>query len=203
MQKLLYLIFSLSQVLRCAVDMPRYFEANAGPAPSPVRFLSRSADHTVFLTGSEAVSACAAGPSSLRFINSRADVKPAGIDAAPGRVNYLIGNDPRAWRTNIPTFRGVRYREMDSGIDAVFNVGEYDFLVAPGARPLVIDPVLLYTTYLGGSGGETRIRGLGSGPSPGTLFASRRLRVLVGCGEPDLEIVMDRQSTNQTRVTIQ
>jgi uncharacterized protein (TIGR03437 family) len=231
MQKLLYLIFSLSPVLSCAVEIPRYFEANAGQAPSPVRFLSRSADHAVFLTGSEAVLAGAAGSISLRFINSRADVEPAGIDAAPGRVNYLIGNDPRAWRTNIPTFRGVRYREIYSGIDVVFNGGEYDFLLAPGAdpsrievevrgatsvridhagdlvlrlrggsvrqpkptafqdgqrvpvsfvrrsarrfgfslgqydrtRPLMIDPVLLYSTYLGGSGSETRIRGLGSG----------------------------------------
>jgi hypothetical protein len=139
MQKLLYLTFSLSQVLSYAVEIPRYFEANAGQAASPVRFLSRSADHTVFLTASEAVLAGAAGSISLRFINSRPDVEPAGIDAAPGRVNYLIGNDPSAWRTNVPTFRGVRYREIYSGIDVVFNVGEYDFLVAPGADPSRIE----------------------------------------------------------------
>ena len=231
MRKLLYLTFSLSQVLFGTVEMPRYFEANAGQAPSQVRFLSRSADHTVFLTRSEAVLAGAAGSISLRFVNSRAGVEPAGIDAAPGRVNYLIGNDPSAWRTNVPTFRGVRYREIYSGIDLVFNVGEYDFLVAPGAdpshievevrdatsfgidqagdlvlrlgqgtlrqrkptafqdgrsvpvsfvcrsarrfgfsvgkydrtRPLIIDPVLLYSTYVGGSGSETRIRGFASG----------------------------------------
>jgi hypothetical protein len=39
-----------------------------------------------------------------------------------------------------------------------FRLGRYD-----QSRPLLIDPVLVYSTYLGGSGNENRITGLGSG----------------------------------------
>ena len=101
MRKMLYLTLTLSQLLCGAVEIPRYFEANTGQAPSQVRFLSRSADHTVFLTCSEAVFAGAAGSISLRFINSRAGVEPVGIHAvagphevAGGRAHALGVDDP-------------------------------------------------------------------------------------------------------------
>ena len=148
MRKLSYLTFPLFQMLLGAVEVPRYFEANAGQAPSQVRFLFRSADHSVFLTKSEAIFAGKAGSISLLFHNARGG-EPTGIDPTPGRVNYLIGDDPRQWRTNVPTFRGVRYREIYSGIDLVFNASEYDFLVAPGADPSHIEIEVRGATTVG------------------------------------------------------
>src|SRR5262249_12372281 len=60
-------------------------------------------------------------------------------DALPGKINYLIGNDPANWRTNLSTYRKVRYREVYPGIDLVFYGNqrqlEFDFAVAPGAEP--------------------------------------------------------------------
>jgi hypothetical protein len=55
MRELAYLTFSLSHLPCGVVEIPRHFEANVGQAPSAVRFLARSADHTLFLTSSEAV----------------------------------------------------------------------------------------------------------------------------------------------------
>jgi hypothetical protein len=52
-------------------------------------------------------------------------------------VNYLIGKDPKQWRTNIPTFGKVRYEGVYPGVDLVYyghqRELEYDFIVAPGA----------------------------------------------------------------------
>ncbi len=55
-----------------------------------------------------------------------------------GKVNYLRGNDPSAWVTDVPTFGAVRYTDLYEGVDLVYYGNdkgqmEYDFEVAPGA----------------------------------------------------------------------
>lgn len=53
--------------------------------------------------------------------------------------NYLMGNDPRTWRRQVPSFQKVRYKDIYAGIDLVYygkqQLLEYDFVVAPGADP--------------------------------------------------------------------
>jgi hypothetical protein len=57
-------------------------------------------------------------------------------------VHYFLGNDPTQWRTDLPTYAQVFYRDVYPGIDLVYygNQGqlEYDFIVAPGVDPAVI-----------------------------------------------------------------
>jgi hypothetical protein len=52
-------------------------------------------------------------------------------------TNYLIGNDPRKWRTGLRSFAEVEYRDVYPGVDLVYYGNqrrlEYDFIVAPGA----------------------------------------------------------------------
>ena len=73
----------------------------------------------------------------LRGANPRAAVH--GAEKLPGIVNYFIGNDPRKWRTSIPTYGKVRLQSVYPGIDLVYYGNqrqlEYDFVVAPGADP--------------------------------------------------------------------
>jgi hypothetical protein len=56
-----------------------------------------------------------------------------------GRSNYLVGDDPSRWRTNVPHYEEVRYRELFPGIDLAFHGSqkdlEYDFVVSPGGDP--------------------------------------------------------------------
>jgi len=60
-----------------------------------------------------------------------------GLDRLPGVSNYFIGRDPRHWRTNVPAYARVAYRNIYPGVDLVYygNQGrlEYDLVVAPGA----------------------------------------------------------------------
>ncbi|MGH7814424.1 MAG: SBBP repeat-containing protein [Candidatus Binataceae bacterium] len=64
-----------------------------------------------------------------------------GLDRLAGESNYFIGNDPKAWRTGIPNYARVRYRNVYPGIDLVYYYGtnrrqlEYDLILAPGANP--------------------------------------------------------------------
>lgn len=80
-------------------------------------------------------------PLEIRFAGGRA-VEPAGFDERGSYTNYLIGEDPRNWRTHVANYGRVRYSQIYPGVDAVFygNGGslEHDFIVAPGANASVI-----------------------------------------------------------------
>ena len=76
----------------------------------------------------------------MKLVGANANAAVTGGDELPGKVNYFIGNDPKKWRTNVPTYAQVRCRNVYPGIDLVYygNQGgqlEYDFVVAPGADP--------------------------------------------------------------------
>ena len=63
----------------------------------------------------------------------------SGVDELPGKSNFFIGNDPKKWRSNVPTYAKVKYEGVYSGIDLVYYGNqqqlEFDFVVAPGADP--------------------------------------------------------------------
>jgi hypothetical protein len=77
----------------------------------------------------------------LRIVFAGADANAVsrGLDALPGKVNYLVGRDPRAWLRDIPTYGRVRYTGVYPGIDTVWygKQGrlEYDLDLQPGADP--------------------------------------------------------------------
>jgi uncharacterized repeat protein (TIGR01451 family) len=83
-------------------------------------------------------------PSVIKLIPLGANKNPEIIAEGlqEGKVNYLIGNDRKKWRTNIPTYRAVVYKEIYPGIDMKFygynRQLEYDIIVKPGASPFKI-----------------------------------------------------------------
>ncbi|MBS1833050.1 MAG: hypothetical protein JST65_10065, partial [Acidobacteria bacterium] len=120
------------------------FEPNLGQFAANVRFASAASGWSFALDR--------AGRAELRMRNgsdtfevvalSLSGAKEPvslGEELLPGRVNYLIGNNPSNWTTNVPQFAKVRYRDVYPGIDAVhyFRDGriETDFEVRPGADP--------------------------------------------------------------------
>ena len=235
--------------------LPLIFELNAGQTSSDVKFLSRGAGYTLFLTPAEMVLGFATSPSQkkagvLRMQLPGANLQPliTGVEELPGKVNYFIGDDPAQWRANVPTYAKVRYEAVYPGIDLVYYGNqrqfEYDFVVSPGAdpraitlafegpetfvvdgagdllfqvgdgelrlrkplvyqeidgsrklvaanyvlksqnrvgvqvaaydrtQPLVIDPVLVYSTYLGGNGTDIA-RGIAADPvTPGVVYVA-------------------------------
>jgi hypothetical protein len=79
---------------------------------------------------------------SMKLVGANHNAAIAGIEELPGRSNYLIGNDPKKWHTNVPTFAKVQYQGIYPGVDLVYygnqHALEYDFVVAPGADAQVI-----------------------------------------------------------------
>ncbi|CDH45014.1 SBBP repeat-containing protein [Candidatus Contendibacter odensensis] len=141
------------------VRTPIYFEPNVGQTAQDVKFLARGAGYALFLTGDEAVLSLrpsrpttepAAAPMTpgavIRTRLEGAARNPApqieGLEKLPGISNYLLGNDPAKWRTNVPHYQRVRYANVYPGIDLMYYGNpqqlEHDFIVAPGADPAMI-----------------------------------------------------------------
>jgi hypothetical protein len=75
----------------------------------------------------------------MKLVGASASLKVIGQDELPGKSNYLLGNDPKKWLTNVPIYSKVRYKDVYPGIDLVYYGNEshleYDFLVSPHADP--------------------------------------------------------------------
>ena len=124
-------------------NLPLAFVPNLGQTDPRVRFSAQAGGASFQFTDEAALVTLAKGEQgvSLRLAFLGANPAPTieGARPGPGRVNYLIGNDPAEWHTGLPTYGQVVYRELWPGIDMVFRGGagqlKYEFLVRPGARP--------------------------------------------------------------------
>jgi uncharacterized repeat protein (TIGR01451 family) len=118
------------------------FEVNEGQTDRAVKFLARSGSRQLLLTSRSVILRSFKGSLGIEFAGTNYTSKVAGTDRLPGQRNYLIGNDPHNWHTEIPTYEKVLYSDLYPGIDLTFygneSAFEYDFIVKPGADPQTI-----------------------------------------------------------------
>lgn len=149
--------------------LPLSFEENRGQADPSVRYLARGPGYVVFLTADEMIvklnqplpererirsahnrTELVAGLNEADFVvvrtklpGARSNPVSSAVAELPGKSNYFIGNNPARWRAGVPAFAGVRYSEVYPGVDLTYYGNqrqlEYDFVVAPGADPSVIE----------------------------------------------------------------
>lgn len=230
--------------------IPLYFIKNNGQLSDKVEFYSKGIGNGIFFT-KEGIyfTSTSLSIDKTKDLKTRSDIiKLTPLNANKNilivpeerqetKVNYFIGNNPKEWIKDIPTFGKIRYQELYDGIDVVFYGNqsqlEYDIVVKPGAElskvafeyegieelstnedndliallksrdflifkkpiiyqeiegkvvklngnynvlkkddkhiisfniedydkqyPLIIDPIVVYSTYLGGSGDDGRI----------------------------------------------
>ncbi|HSW48669.1 MAG TPA: hypothetical protein VLH09_00775 [Bryobacteraceae bacterium] len=123
--------------------MPAWFEPNRGQAGAEVRYLARGAGYTLALEQAGAALSLVDGAQAakLRIDLAGGNEEPLleALERQPAHTNYLVGNRPDRWRTGVPHFARVRYKDAYPGIDVVYYGSgkqlEYDFVVAPGADP--------------------------------------------------------------------
>lgn len=75
----------------------------------------------------------------MRFIGPSSTMQVEAGERRPGYENFFIGNDTRQWRSRVPAFKGVRYKNVWPGVDIEYRtVGgdlKYDILLEAGADP--------------------------------------------------------------------
>src|SRR3989442_1526188 len=119
------------------------FEPNLGQSDARVKFLAGTRGLSVFLTATDTVLSTGRTAVRVRLVGANSAARIEGLDALPGRSHSFIGRDPGRWRTNVPTYARVAFREIYRGIDLVYygtqeRQLEYDFVVGPGADPRAI-----------------------------------------------------------------
>jgi arylsulfatase A-like enzyme len=120
--------------------LPLAFEPSQGRTEAD--FIARSTAGTVLISGSGAELTLGQDHDARRIdlrVVGGARREPSTVGRLPGVVNDLRGDDASRWRTHIPTFERVRYREVYPGVDLDWHGTqqrlEYDFRIAPGADP--------------------------------------------------------------------
>jgi len=139
-------VSSRRHVLESYARLPLSFEPNLGQSDAQVKFLSRGRGYGLFLTSDRALLLVREPAANSQFraltlqllgSNPAAAISPS--DPLPGVSNYLLGNNPSQWHTNVPHYARVHYRAVYPGVDLVYygrrQQLEYDFVVAPGADP--------------------------------------------------------------------
>jgi len=78
-----------------------------------------------------------------KFVGANPNAEVSGEDMLPHKCNYFYGDNPSKWRTNVPNYSAVRYRNIYPGIDLKYygdgHSLKYDFIVKPGADPSQIE----------------------------------------------------------------
>jgi uncharacterized protein (TIGR03437 family) len=78
----------------------------------------------------------------MRLACANAGAQMEGVDPLPSHTSYFLGADVARWRTGVPNYGRVRWRNVYKGVDLVLYGSEksleFDFDVAPGASPSAI-----------------------------------------------------------------
>lgn len=146
------------QVPSSFYEIPQHFEPVEGMSAASQAFVSRGPGYSVLLDGTGAHFALRQAPQppgkpGLRrpangnsncshadmFLEGARPVAGEAMERLEGISNYLLGNNASAWRTNVPHFAKVRFRDIYAGVDLVYYGNqrqlEYDFVVKPGGNP--------------------------------------------------------------------
>jgi len=124
-------------------SLPLWFEAGqGGMVPGEYTARGRDSQITISRDGAQFVlgrSGQTAETARMQFVGASAGAAIAGGAEMPARINYLSGNDPSNWRSGLAAFGQVRVSGLYPGINLVYYGNqqrlEYDFDLAPGARP--------------------------------------------------------------------
>ena len=126
-------------------QFPLAFIPNRGQSNGAVQFQVQSADGSqLFLTRQKIVFGLPTAPTDrdptdapdpqgpgkgragkltyvhLVFAGARPNPSLVGVDVLPGTANYLLGEKAAKWQTNLPTYAGVQYQQLYTGIDVVY-----------------------------------------------------------------------------------
>ena len=152
---------SKNQIMESYGKLPIYFIQNNGQVDESVKFYEKGGGHSIFFTEDgiyfsffskeqfqkEGTEKLKKQGKDQKIISDQVVIKPVDGKRAEivaenmlsGKVNFFTGNDPNKWKTDIPTYGTVRYREIFPDIDLIFYGNqrqlEYDVVVKPGADP--------------------------------------------------------------------
>ncbi len=130
------------------LTLPLAFVANEGPGETAVHAQAHLPGGVLFFSPAEVtLSVPQDGQHELtqvhlRFTGANPAPEIALTQQLPGVVNYIIGDDRAQWKTQLPTYGGLVYRQLYDGIDLHYEGNSQalkgTYHVAPGVDTAVI-----------------------------------------------------------------
>ena len=113
------------------------FVENQGQWDTPARFVARRGAMSASVAPDGLAVRHGQLVFRLAFVDASPDVELVGEQTLPGRRNYFVGADRDGWRTDVPAYAAVLYRNLYDGVDLRLREQDrslkYDVLVEPGA----------------------------------------------------------------------
>lgn len=129
---------------------PAAFISNTGQFDSSVKFYTQTKGASIFFLSDRIVFDFEGAPSedgkqhsraaiALLFDESRSGVTPQGFWPNAGVLNFLFGNDPTHWNSNVSTYQELLYQELWPGVDLSLKSDggklKFNWIVQPGGNP--------------------------------------------------------------------
>src|SRR5512146_30504 len=80
-------------------SLPIFFIPNSGQTDAAIRYIAQTPELRAGFAVDSAAFQVDGTQIRVRFAGANPDVSLEGIDAMAARANFLIGDDPAAWRT--------------------------------------------------------------------------------------------------------
>lgn len=126
------LVDAHAEGLEAGLGTPAVFVSNAGQWPPAIRYQTRTGGLTVSFR-CDSVEFTNGADSIFLVLRQDRDCNIAPEQRVITQFNYLLGNDPRRWRTGVPGYSAVLYRDIAPAVDARFYFAgsdiEYDLVV--------------------------------------------------------------------------
>jgi hypothetical protein len=123
-------------------SLPLFFIPNAGHLDPSIRYSVETSDLHAGFSRTDAIFQVQGTNICITFPGANANAVLEAAEPLAARVNLFYGDDPREWRTDVPTFHKIRYRQLYPGIDMTYAGDAHriksEFTVAPGADPSFI-----------------------------------------------------------------
>jgi hypothetical protein len=95
---------------------------NRGQWPDDVRFVARDGATSVTFTAAGPVVRSGAGEAAITLVGAGSPGAPVGRAPHPTRWNFFRGPDAHTWRTSVPGWTEVVYRDVWPGVDVCWQV---------------------------------------------------------------------------------
>jgi pimeloyl-ACP methyl ester carboxylesterase len=127
--------------------VPVSYIPNMGQSATNVRYQVHGGSSSAFFTDEAILLAVTEGAETLPFVSLRWENANPSPDISAGRqlpgvVNYIRGNDPQQWRSDIPTYGEIVYHSLYPGVDLHYGSEngrlKGTYIVAPGSDPFQI-----------------------------------------------------------------
>lgn len=150
-----------AELVKIYKNLPISFISNTGNLDGEVKYYSRGLGYDFYLTGQGITYAFYQGDKSsvtlkkeidfesdaptkgynlkVTFINQNAGASMEATRQQEGRINYFKGKNQDDWKTDVPAFGAVTYKNLYKGIDLTYKGSrgklKYEFHVKPQADP--------------------------------------------------------------------